>query len=226
MEPQQQGFDYTYDKRLYDRLRDGHARPVRDHFRADMDFQRRSARFLENHDEPRAAATFQPGAYEASAVLTFLCPGLRFIHQGQIEGRTRRIPVHLARGPAEPTNTGLVKFYDRLLECLRRPEPKKGQWQLLDCTPAWDSNWTWDSFICFAWRGPGKASLVVVVNFASHQSQCLLRLPFLEIKGRTLRLQDLMSPAVYERSGDEILTHGLYLDLPAEEALHVFNLVR
>ena len=42
---QQQGFDYTYDKRLYDRLREGHARPVRDHFRADMDFQRKSARF-------------------------------------------------------------------------------------------------------------------------------------------------------------------------------------
>ena len=31
---QQQGFDYTYDKRLYDRLREGHARPVREHFYA------------------------------------------------------------------------------------------------------------------------------------------------------------------------------------------------
>ena len=36
---QQQGFDYAYDKRLYDRLRDGHARPVRDHFRAGLDYQ-------------------------------------------------------------------------------------------------------------------------------------------------------------------------------------------
>jgi glycosidase len=30
----QQGFDYAYDKRLYDRLREGHARPVREHFLA------------------------------------------------------------------------------------------------------------------------------------------------------------------------------------------------
>ena len=36
---QQQGFDYTYDKRLYDRLRDGHARPVREHFHAGLDYQ-------------------------------------------------------------------------------------------------------------------------------------------------------------------------------------------
>jgi hypothetical protein len=50
---QQQGFDYTYDKRLYDRLRDGHARPVREHFHAGLDYQNKLARFLENHDEPR-----------------------------------------------------------------------------------------------------------------------------------------------------------------------------
>ena len=58
---QQQGFDYAYDKRLYDRLREGHARPVREHFHAGLDYQDKLARFLENHDEPRAAATFPPG---------------------------------------------------------------------------------------------------------------------------------------------------------------------
>ncbi|MBX9695513.1 MAG: alpha-amylase, partial [Cyanobacteria bacterium] len=51
---QQQGFDYTYDKRLYDRLREGHARSVREHLWADLDYQKSMARFLENHDEPRA----------------------------------------------------------------------------------------------------------------------------------------------------------------------------
>jgi glycosidase len=104
---QQQGFDYTYDKRLYDRLREGHARPVRDHFRADMDFQRKSARFLENHDEPRAAATFPPGVHQAAAILTFLCPGLRFIHQGQMDGLRKKIPVHLNRGPVEAVDQEL-----------------------------------------------------------------------------------------------------------------------
>ena len=83
---QQQGFDYAYDKRLYDRLRDQHARPVREHFHAGLDYQNKLARFLENHDEPRAAATFPSGIHEAAAVITFLSPGLRFFHQGQFEG--------------------------------------------------------------------------------------------------------------------------------------------
>jgi hypothetical protein len=82
----QQGFDYAYDKRLYDRLREGHARPVREHLLAGLDFQNKLARFLENHDEPRAAATFAPGKHEAAAVITFLSPGLRFFHQGCSRG--------------------------------------------------------------------------------------------------------------------------------------------
>ena len=48
-----------------------------------MDFQK-SARFLENHDEPRAAATFEP-EHRAAAVFTFLSRA-PFIHQGQMEG--------------------------------------------------------------------------------------------------------------------------------------------
>lgn len=220
---QQQGFDYTYDKRLYDRLRDGHARPIRDHFRADLDFQRKSARFLENHDEPRAAATFPWEMHQPAAVLTYLCPGLRFFHQGQVEGLTKKIPVHLRRGPAEPSNSKLQQFYDRLLCCLRYPETRDGKWQLLECTPAWDGNWTWDCFICFAWEDSRGISLVAVVNYAPSQSQCYLQIPFETFRGKALRLRDLMGPVVYERDGDQILSRGLYLDLPAW-GYHVFDL--
>jgi hypothetical protein len=82
---QLEGFDYAYDKRLYDRLREQHARPIREHFHAGLDYQDKLARFLENHDEPRAAATFTPEIHEAAAVITFLSPGLRFFHHGQFE---------------------------------------------------------------------------------------------------------------------------------------------
>jgi hypothetical protein len=219
---QQKGFDYTYDKRLYDRLLEGHARPVRDHFRAGLEFQRKSARFLENHDEPRAAAAFAPEAHRAAAILTFLCPGLRFIHQGQMEGLTRRIPVHLGRGPNESVNPEWRAFYDRLLACLRHPAAQ-GQWQLLDCAPAWDGNWTWDNFICFAWRNPGGRPLVIVVNYGPGQGQCYLRIPFEDFRGEPVSLRDLMGPASYDRSGDEVLSQGLYLDVPAW-GYHVFEL--
>jgi hypothetical protein len=104
---QQQGFDYTYDKRLYGRLVDGAARPAREHLLAGLDFQDHLARFLENHDEPRAAATFPFDVHRAAAVITFLGPGLRFLHQGQREGRRVRIPMHLGRGPEEPLGAAL-----------------------------------------------------------------------------------------------------------------------
>ena len=103
---QQQGFDYTYDKRLYDRLREGHARPVREHLHAALDYQAKLARFLENHDEPRAAATFDPRVHRAAAVITYSVPGLRFFHQGQFEGRKKRISPHLVRAPEEAAGQG------------------------------------------------------------------------------------------------------------------------
>ncbi len=153
---QQQGFDYAYDKRLYDRLREGHARPVREHLCAGLDYQSKLARFLENHDEPRAAATFAPGMHEAAAVITFLSPGLRFFHQGQFEGRRKRISPHLVRAPLEPADETLEQFYERLLAVLRQPAVRDGQWRLLECAPAWDGNWTSDCFIAWSWQGGGR----------------------------------------------------------------------
>ena len=73
-------------------------------FYAGLDYQDKLARFLENHDEPRAAATFAPGMHQAAAIITFLSPGLRFFHQGQFEGRQKRISPHLVRAPQEPVD--------------------------------------------------------------------------------------------------------------------------
>jgi SAM-dependent methyltransferase len=220
---QQQGFDYAYDKRLYDRLRDRHARSVREHLHAGLDYQERLARFLENHDEPRAAATFPPAIHEAAAVITFLSPGLRFFHQGQFEGRLKRISPHLVRAPIETPNEALQQFYRRLLPVAHRATVRNGQWQLLDCAPAWDGNWTWDNFLACAWHGPEGERLLVAVNYAEHQGQCYVPLPFVEVAGRPVRLVDVMGSAIYDREGNDLLSHGLYLDLPGW-GYHVFEL--
>jgi len=222
---QQRGFNYTYDKRLYDRLHAGPARPVREHFYAGLDYQDKLARFLENHDEPRAAATFVPGVHEAAAVITFLSPGLRFFHQGQFEGRQKRISPHLVRGPAEPINQPLTQFYDRLLAVLRRPVVRDGQWQLLECVPAWDGNWTWDCFLACAWHSPGAERLLATVNYASNQSQCYVRLPFTDLGNSQWRLQDMLGAATYDRDGNDLQARGLYLDVPPWQA-SVFVLTR
>jgi glycosidase len=210
---QQQGFDYAYDKRLYDRLREQHARPVREHFHAGLDYQDKLARFLENHDEPRAAATFARQVHKAAAVITFLAPGLRFFHQGQFEGRKKRISPHLGRGPSEPIDQDLGSFYDRLLAILRQPAFRDGQWQRLECTPAWDGNWTHDCFLVFAWQGSPGERFVVAVNYAPNQSQCHVRLPFADLAGKKWRLQDQLAPATYDWNGDALQGKGLFLDM-------------
>jgi hypothetical protein len=220
---QQQGFDYAYDKRLYDRLRAGHARPVREHFHAGLDYQDKLARFLENHDEPRAAATFAPEAHRAAAVLTFLSPGLRFFHHGQLEGWKKRVSPHLGRGPVEPVDQELESFYERLLAVLRRPAVRDGRWQLLECAPAWDGNGSWDDFVAFAWEGGDGQRLVVAVNHVAHQGQCYVRLPLADLAGRRWRLQDEIGSATYDRDGDDLLSRGLYLDAAAWQA-SVFSL--
>jgi hypothetical protein len=220
---QLEGFDYAYDKRLYDRLRAGESHQVREHFFAGLDYQERLARFLENHDEPRAAATFAPGAHEAAATITFLSPGLRFFHQGQLEGRRTFLPVHLCRAPEEPTDADLELFYNRLLQILKRPVFHTGDWQLLEPLPAWTSNWSSECFVAFAWRGPDGELLVVAVNYCPNQGQCYIRLPFPELGGKDARLVDLLGGFEYLRSGSDLLGQGLYLDLPAW-GTHVFDI--
>ena len=220
---QQQGFDYAYDKRLYDRLREGHARPVREHFHAGLDYQNKLARFLENHDEPRAAATFPAGMHKAASVVTFLAPGLRFFHQGQFEGRLKRISPHLGRAPDEAVNQDLKQFYERLLDVLRRPVVRQGRWQLLECVPAWEGNGSSDAFIAYAWQDAGGARLLVAVNYANHASQCYVRLPFSDLGNHAWRLRDLLGEAEYERDGNDLQARGLYLDVPPWQA-HVFEM--
>ncbi len=222
-ELQQQGFDYTYDKRLYDRLHERQARTVRTHFCAGIDFQNHGARFLENHDEPRAASTFAPEVHEAAAVLTFLSPGLRFFHQGQCQGRRKRISPHLVRAPEEKIDLRLEQFYHRLLTVLRDSVVRGGRWQLLECSQAWEGNWSFECFVTFAWTGIDGEKRLVAVNYSDHQSQCYTAIPWLDLAGQTWQLCDRMGTAVFARNGIDLAARGLYLDMPAW-AYHVFDM--
>jgi hypothetical protein len=213
-ELQQQGFDYCYDKRLYDRLRAGDAPSIRAHLAAGLDYQDRLARFLENHDEPRAAASFPWPRHQAAAMITFFAPGLRFFHQGQFQGARTHLPVHLRRGPCESLEPGIAEFYDRLLGVLRNADTfRHGAWSLITPQPAWAGNPTWEDFVAYAWQGPDDDRHIIVINDADHQGQCYLRLSFKGLLGTQIRLIDVMGTEVYERDGNGLMTPGLYVDL-------------
>ena len=84
---------------------------------------------------------------QAAAIITYLTPGLRFFHEGQLEGRRIKVSMHLGRRPEEPVSPVLQESYRKLLACLKRPEVRDGSWQLLEVRLAWDGNPTWDRTI-------------------------------------------------------------------------------
>lgn len=219
---QQLGFDWTYDKRLYDRLREGRARAVREHLQAALDYQTKLVRFLENHDEARAASTFVLPQHAAAAVITYLTPGMRFFYHGQLEGYRKRISPHLIRGPQESVDAALNTFYHGLLTLLKQPL-FHARWQLADCLPAWNGNNSWDSFLAFVWEEPAGRKALIVVNYAPHASQGYVRLPFTDLRNPHIEFQDLMNSTRYTRDGHEVATRGLYVDLPAW-GFHVFEI--
>lgn len=207
---QQQGFDYCYDKRLYDRLLHEPAVDVRAHLLADVAYQRRLVRFLENHDELRAAATLPPAKERADAVTIATLPGATLWHEGQFEGRRVRPPVFLARRPDEPTDVDLRSFYRQLLAAVHAAGMREGEWRLLDCT-GWPDNPTQRNLLAWCWRGARRH--VVVVNFSDQPAQARVRLPWNDLQGRQWRLSELLGETAYERDGTELAEAGLYVAL-------------
>ena len=170
---QRLGFSFTYDKRFTDRLLRGTAASLREHLQAPADFQERSARFLENHDEPRSYAVLGPARIEAAAVLGATVPGLRFYYDGQLEGRLRRAPVQLCRWGEESEHPELTRFYERLLKSANEPVFHDGEWTLLEIAPSGDD--THEGLVAYAWR-LAEEMRVIVANLGTAEAQGHVRI--------------------------------------------------
>jgi len=210
-ELQQQGFDYCYDKSLYDRMEHGDAESVRLHLLADSSYQERMVRFIENHDEPRAAATFPFGKGRAAAVAILTLTGAKLLHEGQFEGMKVRLPVFLGRRPAEPVDHDLAAFYGRLLKELNHDVFRNGQWRLCELS-GWPDNQSWRNILAWCWVKDEERYLIVI-NFSGETVQALVRVLWDELRGKTWRLNDVLSGETFARGGDEMRDSGLYVDL-------------
>jgi hypothetical protein len=210
-ELQQQGFDQCYDKRLYDRMEHGDAESVRLHLLADRSYQERMVRFIENHDEPRAAAAFPSGKGRAAAVAMLTLTGAKLLHEGQLEGRKVRLPVFLGRRPAEPVDQDLAPFYERLLKEVARDVFRSGEWRLCERS-GWPDNQSCRNVLAWCWAREDERCLVVI-NFRPDASQARVHVPWDELGGKMWRLDDALSGETYDRSGDEMRDAGLYVDL-------------
>jgi hypothetical protein len=212
LELQQQGFNYCYDKRLYDYMEKDTAESVHLHLCADISYQGKLVRFIENHDEPRASAVFSPEKERAAAVIMATIPGAKLFHEGQFEGRKVKLPVFLSRRPPEPADPDLQDFYHTLLKTATSEGLRNGHWQLAE-RKGWPDNPSYRNLLAWCWHNTGEYHLIVV-NFSDSGAQGLVRLPWDELKGRTWQMKDLFTEREYERRGDEMCNQGLYVDLP------------
>lgn len=217
---QQQGFDFCYDKKLYDRMEHESPESIRLHLCADLAYQAKLLRFLENHDEPRAAATFSPGKERAAAVAITTLPGATLFYEGQLAGRKVRLPVFLARRPEEVVDSALETFYRKLLKATDRAAFREGEWRLCERT-GWPDNPSFQNLLCWNWV-KGEERYLIAVNFSERPVQARVRVPWTGMKGETLRLVDRLSDAVFERSGDEMTGDGFYVAL-GPWAYHFFE---
>jgi hypothetical protein len=208
---QQQGFDLCYDKRLYDRLVHEGPESVRGHLQADPAYQERLIRFIENHDEPRAASVFDPAQDRAAAVVISTLEGARLYHDGQFEGFHTHIPVFLARGPDEPTDVELRAFYERLVRAVADSDLRHGEWRLCDVT-GWPDNPSHAQLVAWCWRSPQSRHLVVV-NLAGAPAQAQVHLPWDDLGGRSWTLDDQLKGVRFDRHGYEMAGAGLYVAL-------------
>jgi hypothetical protein len=208
---QQQGFELCYDKRLYDRLAHDPPESVRGHLQADSSYQERLIRFIENHDEPRAASVFNPAQDRAAAVVMSTLQGARLYYDGQFEGRRTHVPVFLRRAPDEPADPALRAFYERLLRAVADADLREGDWQLCSCD-GWPDNDSARRLVAWCWSTEGSRSLVVV-NLSDRPAQARVRLPWTDLAERTWRLEDRLASEGFERGGEELADDGLYVAL-------------
>lgn len=170
-----QGFDFCYDKTLYDELLKGTAHDIQKHLRQPVHVQKHLMRFIENHDEERAAAAFPAGKHQAAVVIASTLPGMRLFYDGQFEGRKAKLPVHLGSRKDEALDGEVRKFYTDALAAMRKINFDKDRWHLLDTRTGLFPHES-SHVLAWAWTG-GEGSLIVVVNYSDEIASA--RLPYL-----------------------------------------------
>ena len=220
------GFDFTYDKDLYDHLVHRSLGAVRGRLLADAPDRRHSLHFLENHDEQRAAAALPDPAYRrAAAVLTLALPGARLVHDGQVEGRRMRHSVHLRRRFDEPADGDEVAFFARLFQALGESTVGRGTWIPVGGRATWAAEQTFDNLFAVLWEEEDGRRDLVVVNLSAADSEANLPLRRPGMAGRWWLLQDRLSDEQYRRSGDDMIDPGLFVRLKPHQA-QIFSLTR
>jgi hypothetical protein len=209
------GFNCTYDKELYDDLiRRDFAKVQRHLLEASPQFVQASTHFLENHDEPRIASLLSPAEHRAAAWLILSLPGMRLLHDGQLEGARIKVPVQISRRPSEPAQVDIRGMYEEMLDVLQKTSVGDGEATILKPHETTEGNLTARNFVAIQWQARPPDFDLVLINLAPHRGQCRLHLSIEGLAGCHWTSKDLLGIEERRFTGTELLNSGLHLDLP------------
>src|SRR3989338_2258972 len=217
------GFDYGYDKSFYDYLRESNIEELKEYIAEEEETGGRKLKFIENHDEARAAGVFGPEKLKSAAFLLAISGGAHLYHQGQLEGLKVRVPLYLIRGLGEQIDEHIYSFYKKLLPLFKDIPLSAIQRESVALFPAWKENETYKNFIAIFGRIQGGHYLAVA-NYSDAQAQCYAYLDVSAIPGEDLIFKDITGQSEYKRNKEEIILRGLYLDMP-EYYFHLFKIL-
>lgn len=219
------GFDYVYEKRLYEMLIDSKINLINEYIKNVFSFQRKRLLFIENHDEPRSAHIFTTEKLKSVATLIYTLPSMKLIYDGQLEGRKFHHAIQLKRLYQEVTNNELKNFYKLLFQSIRKSSIIDGYFKFLHPVPAWEGNPAFYNFVVFLYENEKLAKDLVVINLSPYQSQCRVKIESYDLIGKKFLIKDRLSDEEYLRDGEEMFNQGLYLDVKPYQS-QIFEFIR
>jgi hypothetical protein len=201
---QQLGFDYTYDKVFYDRLKKLSSEEVKGHLRAEKLYQKKSVRFIDNHDEEPSISSFgNKRASLCASVMVSTVRGLRFYHYFQLKGIPIKIPPQIAYFDIEKyKDIEVEKFYEKLLKIVDHPAFHGGEWELCDVYPLNQSDRSYRNIIAYKWTQMRTIKLVIV-NYSSESSSGFVNVSF-KSKTDTVVLYEEFNERFFSYKADDV----------------------
>ena len=202
------GFEFAYDKAMYDAVRDVNPQQVRDRLNSLPQYPNDFARFLENHDEARRPEIFPNHRLLADGTLMGTLPGVRFYHQGELEGRTIRLPITLRLSADEPPDPFSVAFFQKILKITQQNVFHEGKWNLLQVAAEGDASP--DGLIAYEWKS-AKEWKIIAVNLSARVSQGRVRWTENVFPAPHYTLYDELNDVTYARDREELRNLGLFI---------------
>jgi len=216
------GFSFVYDKELYDCVRDRNMGCIHAHLADPLDYQDHLARFLENHDEGRCAAVFGKDRLASVGALLGALPGMRFYHQGELEGYRVHLPIQLRIGTEESIDRQTASLFGKILRITKDDVFHKGKWSILPVAPEGDG--TSGNLVAFEWRWK-KSWKLIAANLANSASQGRIHFGDRPLAAKEYAFYDELHNVRYVRSREDLHNLGLFVRREGSDA-HLFDITR